>query len=89
MPTVPAARLVVVIVGAVPVLAAALTVIVSDLVLLPAEFDAVTANVNVPAAVGVPLIVPVDALSDKPVGNVPLDMLHVMGVVPLAVKVAL
>ena len=70
-------------------LAAVLTVIVSDLVLLPAEFVAATVNENVPAAVGVPLIVPVDALSDKPVGNDPLDMLHVMGVVPLAVKVAL
>ena len=74
--------------GAVAVPAAELMVIVSDLVLLPAEFDAVTVNENVPAADGVPLITPVDSLSDKPVGNVP-DMLHVMGVVPLAVKVAL
>ena len=89
MPTVPVARLAVVITGAVPVLAAALTVIESDLASLPAEFVAVTVNENVPAAVGVPLITPVDALSAKPVGNVPLDMLHVMGVVPLAVKVAL
>ena len=89
MPTVPVARLAVVITGAVPVLAAVLTVIESDLVLLPAELDAVTVNENVPAADGVPLIMPVDALSDKPVGNDPLDTLHVMGVVPLAVKVAL
>ena len=74
--------------GAVLAAAAELMVIVSDLVLLPAEFAAVTANENVPAVVGVPLITPVDSLNDKPVGNEP-DMLHVMGVVPVAVKVAL
>ena len=73
--------------GAVLAAAAELMVIVSDLVLLPAEFAAVTANENVPAVVGVPLITP--ELNDKPVGNVPLDMLHVMGAVPVAVKVAL
>ena len=73
--------------GAVAVPAAELMVIVSDLVLLPAEFAAVTANVNVPAVVGVPLITP--ELNDKPVGNVPLDILKVMGAVPVAVQVSL
>ena len=75
--------------GAVLVAAAALIVIENALVLLPAEFDAVTLNENVPAAVGVPLITPVERLSDKPVGSEPLDILHVMGAVPVAVKLAL
>ena len=46
-------------------------------------------NENVPAFVGVPEIKPLEVLSDKPSGREPLDMLHVMGVVPVAVKLAL
>ena len=39
-----------------------------------------------PVLVGVPLITPVERLSDKPVGSVPLYKLQLMGVVPVAVK---
>ena len=46
-------------------------------------------NVNVPALLGVPEIKPLEVLSDKPVGSVPLTLDHVRGVVPLAAKFAL
>ena len=39
------------------------------------------------AAVGVPLIVPVEALSDNPDGSDPLMTVHVRGPVPEAVRV--
>ena len=42
---------------------------------------------NEPATVGVPLKTPLVALSVRPVGGVPVVILHVMGVVPVAVKV--
>jgi len=49
-------------------------------------FTALTVKLNVPAAVGVPEITPpLERL--KPPGRVPLAMLHVMGVSPLAVRV--
>ena len=48
---------------------------------------ACTVKLNEPAVVGVPLITPVVLLSVRPVGSVPLAMLQVIGVVPLAVKV--
>ena len=44
-------------------------------------------KLNEPAIVGVPLITPVVLLSVRPVGSVPLAMLQVIGVVPLAVRV--
>jgi hypothetical protein len=53
---------------------------------LPAALVTFTVKVDVPAAVGVPAIVPVSARV-KPAGNVPLSMLHVMGVPPVAVSV--
>ena len=40
-----------------------------------------------PATVGVPLNTPLVVLSVSPVGSVPVAMLQVIGVVPLAVKV--
>jgi hypothetical protein len=55
-------------------------------VLLPAELDALTVNVDVPAVAGVPEITPA-AESVKPVGNVPPVTLHEKGVVPVAVTV--
>ena len=48
---------------------------------LPVVLVALTVNVDVPAVDGVPVIAPV-AESVKPVGNVPLSRLHVMGVSP-------
>jgi hypothetical protein len=56
------------------------------LVSLPAALAAFTVKVDVPAAVGVPVIVPVVARL-KPSGNVPLSWLHVMGVPPVALSV--
>ncbi len=58
---------------------AAFMVIDRDLVALPPTLS-VTLNVievGPPAAVGVPLIIPVDASRDKPIGNVPDVMLQV------------
>ena len=46
-----------------------------------------TVKVNDPAAVGVPLNMPLAALSVSPVGSVPVAMLQVIGEVPVAVKV--
>ena len=45
-------------------------------------------KLKVPALVGVPEIKPLEVLSDKPVGSVPLTRDHVIGVVPLAAKFA-
>ncbi|GHV54581.1 hypothetical protein FACS1894216_14910 [Synergistales bacterium] len=45
-------------------------------VLLPALFAAFTVKLKVPAADGVPLIVPVE-LNTKPAGKVPLSIAHV------------
>ena len=41
---------------------------------------ALTVKVDIPAAVGVPLIVPVLAFIDKPAGSEPADTLHVKDV---------
>ena len=46
-------------------------------------------KVKVPATVGVPLTMPVVLLSVRPLGSVPLAMVHVIGLVPMAVKVRL
>ena len=61
-------------------------VIESALVADPAEFSAFTVKLEVPAAVGVPVIVPL-VFRVNPAGSVPLEMLHVMGVVPVAARV--
>lgn len=52
----------------------------------PAMFEATTVNVNLPLASGVPVIAPVFWFSDKPVGRLPLVIVHVMGVEPVAVN---
>jgi hypothetical protein len=64
----------------------ALIVILSSLELDPAAFVAVKVKANVPAAVGVPLMTPVED-KESPASSVPLWMLHVIGAVPLAVRV--
>src|SRR5436305_366601 len=64
--------------------------IVPPVPLQPLESVAVTVMVNVPLCVGVPERTPVDALSARPVGSVPLETLQVAEPrMPLAVKVAL
>ena len=58
--------------------------ILMALVVFPTEFVALTVKLNVPAVVGVPIIAPVDAFKLKPVGNEPLLIDQVIGVVPVA-----
>ena len=69
--------------------AAALIVMLKAFVAIPAEFVALTVKLKVPALDGVPLITPVNELSDKPVGREPLAMLQVKVVVLVAESVAL
>ena len=66
--------------------AALVIVIDSSFVSLPALFSALTVNLAVPSAVGVPLISPVSAFRLRPAGRPP-SMLHVIGAVPVAVRV--
>jgi hypothetical protein len=79
-PTAPSGNFSVVIVGA------TLIVIDNCFVALPATLVAFTVKEDVPSVVGVPEIVPFDA-GIRPAGNVPLAMLHVMGVIPVAKSV--
>jgi hypothetical protein len=60
--------------------------ILRTFVLFPAAFVALTVNLDVPIAVGVPDITPVVAFKLKPAGSVPLDIAHAIGVVPVAVS---
>ena len=62
-------------------------VIDSSFVSLPALLVALTVKVEVPAAVGVPLISPVSLFRLRPVGQSPFSTLHVMGAVPSAARV--
>ena len=66
---------------------AAVTVMLVCSELLPAAFVATRVNVETPAVVGVPLMIPEVAPKLSPAGSVPLVTLHVMGVVPVAVNV--
>ena len=59
----------------------------SSFVLLPALLVALTVNLAVPSAVGVPLISPVSLFRLRSAGRLPPSMLHVMGVVPVAVRI--
>ena len=59
----------------------------SAFVASPVPLVALTVKFDVPAVVGLPEITPVVALSDKPAGRLPAEMLHVMGVVPVAARV--
>jgi len=56
-------------------------------VTFPTEFVALTLKLNVPPTVGVPEITPVDVSKTKPVGNLPLEIDHVIGIVPSAASV--
>ena len=69
--------------------AAAMTMVTLCVALGRVPLAACTANVNEPAVVGVPLRMPLEALSVRPVGNVPVAMDQVIGAVPVAVKVRL
>ena len=60
------------------------TTILRFTVALPAALIALTVKSNVFAAVGVPVIAPVDAFKLKPAGNVPLDIDQIIGAVPVA-----
>ena len=66
---------------------AAFTVRLSCLASLPTALVAPTVSVETPAAVGVPLMVPVEEPRVSPAGSVPLVTAHVIGVVPPANRV--
>jgi hypothetical protein len=53
----------------------------------PPALVAVIVNVNTPAAVGVPMMIPVEDPKESPAGSVPLVTLHVIGAVPVAATV--
>jgi len=84
LPTVLLGKETVVMVGATPVL---LIIMLSVLEMFPKLFVALTVKLNVPAAIGVPVIAPVDVFKFKPVGRLPFTILHVIGVVPVALRV--
>jgi hypothetical protein len=65
----------------------AITVRPSCVEALPNELVALTVNVKVPEAVGVPPMTPVAAFNVNPVGKVPPVTDHVMGEVPEALRV--
>ena len=81
----PLGKVVVVMTGGVAEL---VMVIDNCLVLLPALLEAFTVNVDVPAAVGVPLMIP-ELNRFNPVGKAPFSKLHVIGAVPEASSCAL
>ena len=57
------------------------------LVVLPAEFVALTVKLNVPATIGIPVIAPVVSFRFKPAGSIPSETDHVIGVAPVAFSV--
>ena len=61
--------------------------ILKFIVTFPATFVALAIKLNVPAAVGVPVIAPLVVFRLKPVGSVPLLIAQVIGVVPVALSV--
>ena len=65
---------------------AAITML-KDTVLFPAEFVALTEKLYVPIVVGVPEISPVVAFKLKPGGSVRLEIVQVIGAVPVAASV--
>ena len=80
----PAGKDVVVIVGAT---CAGLMTMLSAFVLFPKLLVALTVKFDVPAVVGVPVIAPVVPFKFKPAGRLPTVIAHVIGVVPVAVRV--
>ena len=83
VPTVPFGKSVVVIIGATALVDMAID---NAFVSFPALFVALTVKLDVPAAVGVPDIMPLEE-SVSPFGKLPLDTVHVIGVVPVAASV--
>src|SRR5450759_108800 len=63
------------------------TVRLSDLGLAPPALVALMVKVKMPAAVGVPLMMPVADAKESPAGSAPLVTLHVIGAVPVAARV--
>ena len=63
--------------------------ILRALVLFPAEFVALTVKLNVPIAVGIPVIAPVVSFKTRPVDSAPFDIDQVIGVVPVAASLEL
>ena len=59
----------------------------SALVSLPEALVAFTVKLAVSTVVGVPLITPVSLSSERPAGKLPLSMLQVIGVSPVAARV--
>jgi len=53
----------------------------------PALLVAMIAKFEFPAVVGVPVIAPVDVFKLRPAGRLPVARAHVIGVVPVAVRV--
>ena len=62
-----------------------LTTMLRACVSCPSPFSALRVNMNVPTAVGVPLIVLPESV--RPDGRLPLAIVHAMGVSPSAVSV--
>ena len=81
-PTMPSGNEAVVIAGAT---GAAVMSMENAFVSLPTEFSALTVKLNMFITVGVPEIVSPDR--ERPFGNAPLSMLHVIGAVPEATSV--
>jgi hypothetical protein len=88
VPMTPPLRFAVVIAGG-PDDAVAVTVILSPFWCDDALFVAVTVNVAVPAAVGVPEISPVVAFRLRPAGNEPPDTDQLIGPLPVAARISL
>ena len=68
------------------IVAAAITIVTFCVALGSVPLAACATKLKLPAVVGVPERTPVLAFRVRPVGCVPLEMLHVIGAVPLAVK---
>jgi hypothetical protein len=64
-----------------------LIIMLNALTAFPAMLVAMTVKFDVPAVVGVPVIAPVFTFKLRPAGRLPLAIAHVIGVVPVAVRV--
>ena len=64
-----------------------LITMLSALVAFPALLVALTVKLEVPTSVGVPDIVPVFTFKLKPAGRLLIVMAHIIGTVPVAVRV--
>ena len=65
----------------------AVTTMLRVLVPLPVAFVALTVKLNVPIAVGVPVMAPVVSFKLRPVGSVRLEIDQVIGFEPVAASV--